>query len=77
MDFTDLCGIEALSGFFDDGCDPASIDPEIVHARVRGLGRAFLGRWLDGDTSFDAYLDPVAANALGNLEWTYERGAGP
>jgi predicted dienelactone hydrolase len=71
MDFSDVCGISTIEGFFDDGCDPARIDPAIVHDRVRVLVLAFLRRYLDGDPAADAWLEPAAVSALGDIEYTY------
>jgi predicted dienelactone hydrolase len=72
LDFSDICEIEALSGFLDDGCDPASIEPSVVRARTRVLTLAFLRRYLEADTELDTFLEPAFVVGLGNLEYWRE-----
>ena len=74
MDFTDVCGLPTIRGLFDDGCDPASVDPVLVQSRVRVLALAFLRRWLTGDVTADAELAPARVSSLSGITYWYEPG---
>lgn len=70
LDFSDLCEVDIARMALNDGCDPASLDPQVVRDRVNVLALAFLERYLNGDASFDARLDPTAVSTLGNIVYS-------
>lgn len=67
LDFSNLCEVPIAKQFIDDGCDPAKIDPAVVHARVNVVATAFALRYLRGDARYDVYLADPAVAALGNV----------
>jgi predicted dienelactone hydrolase len=69
LDFSDLCSVPIATLFIDDGCDPDSIDPAVVHARVLAVATAFAHRYLGGEVGYEPYLDPAAVTALGNVSY--------
>jgi predicted dienelactone hydrolase len=69
LDFSDLCQVPIAQAFIDDGCDPASIDPVVVQARVKTLATAFVRRYVDGAVGYEPYLEPAYAAGLGNLTY--------
>ena len=57
LDFSDLCAVPIAVLFVDDGCDPESIDPAVVHARTNALASlarscsaALRGSWPSSET---------------------------
>jgi predicted dienelactone hydrolase len=65
LDFSDLCRVPFLASAFDDGCDPASLDPARARELTAWLTERFLRRYLDGDVSADGDLNVAAVEALG------------
>jgi predicted dienelactone hydrolase len=69
LDFSDLCSVPLATAFIDDGCDPANIDPAVVHARVKLVATAFARRYVNAELGYEAYLDPAYVTALGNVSY--------
>lgn len=69
LDFSDLCSVPIATIFVDDGCDPANIDPAVVHARVSLIATAFAHRYINGELGYEPYLDPAAITALGDVSY--------
>ncbi len=69
LDFSNLCEVPIAKQFVDDGCDPAHIDPAVVHARTNVVATAFALRYLRDEPAYDAYLAPAAVTALGNVQY--------
>ena len=73
LDFSNLCEIELATLFIDDGCDDEKIDPADVQARTRTLSVAFAKVFVADDLRYADFLDPVAVEAMGSLEfWAVE-----
>jgi predicted dienelactone hydrolase len=69
LDFSNLCEVPLAAQLVDDGCDPASIDPVVVHARVRAIATAFARRYLDDEPGWEPYLDPAWVSGLGDVTY--------
>ena len=69
LDFSNLCEVPIAQQFIDDGCDPAKIDPAIVHKRVNAVATAFLLRYALGATQYDPALVPTQVMGLGNVQY--------
>ena len=72
LDFSNLCEVPLAAQLVDDGCDPASTDPEVVHARVISVATAFAYRHVLGDVRYDPVLAVPHVVALGTVEYWAE-----
>jgi predicted dienelactone hydrolase len=70
LDFSNLCEVALAKMFTKDGCDPASIDPMVVQARVQAIGTAFAHRYLRDDLRYQPFLEPAYVSALGQLTYS-------
>jgi predicted dienelactone hydrolase len=70
LDFSNLCEVPLAQQFVHDGCDPASIDPDIVHRRANTVATAFALRYLDDLVGYDPALGVGEVTALGNVTYT-------
>jgi predicted dienelactone hydrolase len=72
LDFSNLCEVPVAPLLVDDGCDPSSIDPAAVHARVNTLATAFALHYLTEQPDYAAYLAPDAVHALDHLTYWHQ-----
>jgi predicted dienelactone hydrolase len=70
LDFSNLCEVPLAKQFIDDGCDPAHIDPAVVHDRTNRVATAFALRYLRDDPRYDAALVIPVIEALGNVAFS-------
>lgn len=69
LDFSNLCEVPIAKQLVDDGCDPAKIDPDIVHQRTNAVATAFVLRYQLGLAAYDPNLAPASITALGNVQY--------
>lgn len=69
LDFSNLCEIPIAVLFVDDGCDPALIDPSVVHDRTNALATAFAYVSLAEDERYLELLVPETVEALGDVTY--------
>ncbi|HEY5922825.1 MAG TPA: dienelactone hydrolase family protein [Kofleriaceae bacterium] len=69
LDFSNLCEVPIAQQFIDDGCDPAMIDPAVVHRRTNAVATAFVLRYQLGLVQYDPVLAPAHVTGLGNVQY--------
>jgi predicted dienelactone hydrolase len=69
LDFSNLCEVPIAQQFVDDGCDPAKIDPAVVHRRTNAVATAFVLRYQLGKMQYDPALVPAHVMGLGNVQY--------
>ncbi len=70
LDFSNLCEIDGMQAFLDDGCDPEAVEPLIVQARVNTVATAFVQVFLLEDERYAQFLDAEYVLGLGNVGYT-------
>ena len=72
LDFSNLCEVDGMQIFLDDGCDPEAIDPLIVQARVNTIATAFVQVFLLEDERYAEFLQTDYVLGLGNVGYSHE-----
>ena len=76
LDFSNLCEIEGMQAFLDDGCDPEAVDPLIVQARVNTIATAFVQVFLLEDERYAKFLQTDYVLGLGDVGYSHESATG-